>query len=675
MNQTQSYMDVHASHLASSQPYGSQGASTALAHYPPYHQQPPILQPTSSYAPASYSQYGYANGVASPQSVSQPPASSLNGQVAGQLLPLPVSSHAVAPPGYGNTSGTPMQGYVYDTTGQMAPPGAKPRVTATLWEDEGSLCYQVEAKGVCVARREDNHMINGTKLLNVAGMTRGRRDGILKSEKTRHVVKIGPMHLKGVWIPFERALEFANKEKITDLLYPLFVHNIGGLLYHPTNQTRTNLVVQESQQRRLEGPPAGARPIQNSPAAATLHHHSLQSSSAPSHLSQAPPPAGPRPVLDRAHTFPTPPASASSLMGVNPGPSGYDSWNSQGMNTSAVPHSQPLSIDTGLSNARSLPTTPATTPPGSNIHGLPASYQSQSGYDTAKSYYSAAPGPHTQYAVSHAPLPPSTMTGGYGHSVPAIAGYMKNDMGPPSSHAARGGGQHDPDGAADASQTNGASGGAAGNEQHLTDQESEYLHDGNAAAAAAAAAYNVNRGSYTYTTNPSVSSLTGGDHAPLGAADLTGSPSQQNGSGRMTPRTSGGAPQWPSGYNTSPRPGAVAAAAAAAVASSSLYNVVSDTRGSGAGPSAADGYSVATNPAASYSSAMNGSLAGGSTKRLREDDDSDRIVRPESRGPEFEHKRRKTLTETPVVGGPVGGGGAPLALQPMKTGGVLSRRR
>ena len=41
-----------------------------------------------------------------------------------------------------------------DTTGQIAPPGMKPRVTATLWEDEGSLCYQVEAKGVCVARRE-----------------------------------------------------------------------------------------------------------------------------------------------------------------------------------------------------------------------------------------------------------------------------------------------------------------------------------------------------------------------------------------------------------------------------------------------------------------------------------------------------------------------------------------
>jgi len=143
-------------------------------------------------------------------------------------------------------------GHTFDNTGQVAPPGMKPRVTATLWEDEGSLCFQVEAKGVCVARREgskletfdpihqvltscsDNHMINGTKLLNVAGMTRGRRDGILKSEKTRHVVKIGPMHLKGVWIPFDRALDFANKEKITESLYPLFVHDIGGLLDVPS---------------------------------------------------------------------------------------------------------------------------------------------------------------------------------------------------------------------------------------------------------------------------------------------------------------------------------------------------------------------------------------------------------------------------------------------------------
>jgi protein SOK2 len=116
-----------------------------------------------------------------------------------QAIPLPSMGSSGPPGSIGGPQHFQQAQHVPDTSGQVAPPGMKPRVTATLWEDEGSLCFQVEAKGVCVARREDNHMINGTKLLNVAGMTRGRRDGILKSEKTRHVVKIGPMHLKGVW--------------------------------------------------------------------------------------------------------------------------------------------------------------------------------------------------------------------------------------------------------------------------------------------------------------------------------------------------------------------------------------------------------------------------------------------------------------------------------------------
>ncbi|KAI9348332.1 transcription regulator HTH, apses-type DNA-binding domain-containing protein, partial [Pilaira anomala] len=76
---------------------------------------------------------------------------------------------------------------------------ARPKLTTTLWEDEGTICYQVDANGICVARRQDNDMINGTKLLNVAGMSRGKRDGILKNEKGRVVVKVGAMHLKGVW--------------------------------------------------------------------------------------------------------------------------------------------------------------------------------------------------------------------------------------------------------------------------------------------------------------------------------------------------------------------------------------------------------------------------------------------------------------------------------------------
>ena len=106
----------------------------------------------------------------------------------------------------------------------------RPKITTTMWEDERTLCYQVEAAGVSVVRRADNNMINGTKLLNVAKMTRGRRDGILKAEKTRHVVKIGSMHLKGVWIPFERAFVIAQREGIADLLYPLFVKDIQRII-------------------------------------------------------------------------------------------------------------------------------------------------------------------------------------------------------------------------------------------------------------------------------------------------------------------------------------------------------------------------------------------------------------------------------------------------------------
>ena len=181
MNQAQPYMESHP-------------PASAPAQYS-YAPQPQQLQPAShGYAP-SYGQYAYASTMA-PMQPGHPVTTSMGGQMVPQQLPLPTMQSNAPPPAQG---GSQQYSQAFDTTGQVAPPGMKPRVTATLWEDEGSLCFQVEANGVCVARREDNHMINGTKLLNVAGMTRGRRDGILKSEKTRHVVKIGPMHLKGVW--------------------------------------------------------------------------------------------------------------------------------------------------------------------------------------------------------------------------------------------------------------------------------------------------------------------------------------------------------------------------------------------------------------------------------------------------------------------------------------------
>ncbi|KAG1459850.1 hypothetical protein G6F56_006071 [Rhizopus delemar] len=109
----------------------------------------------------------------------------------------------------------------YDTSFMTEP--TRPKLTRNIWEDEQTLFYQVEANGIHVVRRQDNDMINGTKLLNVVGMSRGKRDGILKNEKGRVVVKVGSMYLKGVWITFERAKDLAIKYKIFELLYPLFV--------------------------------------------------------------------------------------------------------------------------------------------------------------------------------------------------------------------------------------------------------------------------------------------------------------------------------------------------------------------------------------------------------------------------------------------------------------------
>lgn len=130
-------------HMSAGQPQQPQTVTSGpMSHYPPA--QPPLLPPGQHYTngapapgpgPSPYGQYGYAGGMASPSAAvpsSQP------------VLPLP---------GVGAQTGMATH-YSFDTTGQHPPPGMKPRVTATLWEDEGSLCFQVEARGICVARRE-----------------------------------------------------------------------------------------------------------------------------------------------------------------------------------------------------------------------------------------------------------------------------------------------------------------------------------------------------------------------------------------------------------------------------------------------------------------------------------------------------------------------------------------
>ncbi|CZT01827.1 probable ascospore maturation 1 protein (Asm-1) [Rhynchosporium agropyri] len=630
----------YPSHMSTGQPPPPQTVTSGgMGHYPQQHQQPPLLQPGPaqySQAPGQYTQYGYQNGLTSPQSTGHQVQGSMGQQGNGLPLPAMSSVQPMSGPSYG---GGAQPGF--DMTGQVAPPGMKPRVTATLWEDEGSLCFQVEAKGVCVARREDNHMINGTKLLNVAGMTRGRRDGILKSEKLRHVVKIGPMHLKGVWIPFERALDFANKEKITELLYPLFVHNIGALLYHPTNQTRTNAVMAAAERRKQEQHQVRNTQAPGLPSLHQHHHHSMSSSvggplPGPQH-SIAPHPSQGRPSLDRAHTFPTPPTSASSVMGNMGSQDGSFNWGPPGsMNN--VQGTNPLSIDTGLSNARSMPTTPATTPPGATIQSMQQYQQApQQPYDTSRHMYSAPPPQQNAY--------PQTAPDQQRIQYSQPTSYIKNEMGPPTARAPGSEGEHhdpkDNNGMIHHGQAQGQVVHSQAEEEAEHEHEAEYTHGNNAN-------YDSNRGSYSYTNGTPVGALPG-DHAHL-SPDMTGSPSHPA-SGRATPRTAS-APQpyytQQQGYNTPPR---------VQPPSSNLYNVMSSERGTANGTTDGNVYAPQPDmsnsipngyPAQQQQPVINGVPA--SNKRGRDDEDD----RPSSRGPsgDIDLKRRKTIREGSVSGPP-----------------------
>lgn len=397
-------------------------------------------------------------------------------------------------------------------------------------------------------------------------------------------------------IPFERALDFANKEKITELLYPLFVHNIGALLYHPTNQSRTNAVMAAAERRKQDQ--------------SQMRH--AQQPSLPSMQHQQPPHHLARPALDRPHAFPTPPTSASSVLGAMNNQDAALPWGSSNMASAA----SNMPMDGNLAHPRSMPTTPATTPPGSAMQSMPNYPSNGATYDHTRTHmYSAAPAPPSAYA----PAPPTAR-------YPPAASYVKNEMAPPLR------GPHDPE-ATEYKDAHGyASNGHAAPHDADHAHDSEYAHD-------AAPNYDAGRGSYAYTNGNSVAT----EHPHL-SPDM-GSPTQ-SASGRATPRTSthsAGYYGHQTGYTTPPRN---------QPASSNLYNVISHERGATNGSMNGDTYTSATD--------LNGGLsngyvhaAPGSNKRSRDDDDDDQ-ERPSSRGPTGEMegglKRRRTIREGSASG-------------------------
>ena len=342
-----------------------------------HYQQPTILPPSMTTYPPTTPSYHYTYGA---------PVTTAAHHPGHYSHPMALPTMTQAQPSAPAATYAP---HTPDTSGQVAPPNHKPKLTGTVWEDEGTVCFQVEVRGICVARREDNCFINGTKLLNVANMTRGRRDGILKSEKTRNVIKIGPMHLKGVWIPFERALEFANKEKITESLYPLFVSNISPLLAPHFNhlQPGRRNEAQPGQSQALTTPQSSTAPAPAQlPSTQSMSNSVTNGQSTQPVSSQTP---SSRPELSRAHTFPTPPTSATSVAGTSQSGAQYG-WDTT--NGSA------LQVDTGINHdVKSLPTTPTTSSPEHHVQSV--QYPSNQGYDASRPVYSA-PHQNSQYATN-----------------------------------------------------------------------------------------------------------------------------------------------------------------------------------------------------------------------------------------------------------------------------------
>lgn len=386
---------------------------------------------------------------------------------------------------------------------------------------------------------------------------------------------------------------------------------------------RRKLDNSKQQQGGLLGPPNSQPP--------PLHHHHSMSNPVGPHVPQpphsiAPHPGVGRPGLDRAHTFPTPPTSASSTshMGMGNQGNSYDWTGAQS--------AQSVPIE---SNVHSTPNTPATTPPGASMQSM-QSYQNQQSYDTSRPMYSAAASQQAQYAPQQTVQPQSMARCAPMQTNP----YLKNEMGPPTSRAPGLGSELEhtdhKNGSYTHNQGNEQVGHGTGEEEADHEHDAEYSHENNAA-------YNGNRGpTYTYNSGAHLGSLHG-EPSHL-SPEMNGSPSHQNGSGRGTPRNSAGSQaQWAAGYHSPPR----------AAPSSNLYNIISDARGSAPnGNSTAESYASAPLQSSYAPSNINGATP--SNKRIREEDDQDHQSRPASRGDDIEAMKRRKLGREGSVGGPIG---------------------
>jgi protein SOK2 len=300
----------------------------------------------------------------------------------------------------------------------------------------------------------------------------------------------------------------------------------------------------------------------------------------------------------------------------------YQQWPQQNMNGGQA--ANPMSIDTGLSNtARSMPATPATTPPGTSLQSMQSYPPASQPYDNSRQLYNA---PSSQQQSQY---PPSNTNSQDRGMYTQQTNYVKNDMGPPSTRPV-GGAQSDNkasngEGMIHPSHTEHVSQ-PQGEEEAEHEHDGEYTHDSNG--------YDASRNSYYSNTAP-IASIS---HIQHMSSEITGSPDQGT-SGRATPRTAQ-APQpyysQQQGYSTPPR---------TQQQPSRTVEYLNDNRGQTNGAQGNDVYAPHTvdtsNQQHGYPPSqpvMNGQSNG--VKRGRDDDDE----RPESVG-SMDIKRRKTMME------------------------------
>ncbi|BGP20768.1 hypothetical protein JCM10213v2_008931 [Rhodosporidiobolus nylandii] len=225
---------------------GTGGIGYRTVSIPPRVPPAPPAQHTAAHAHLSYEPL-YARSPAAP--FTSYPATAWSGPVPGG--PPRAGDEGVGGAGErGLLSAAESHGRtVYGSSGEAAGHGgeqggkSEPIVSSTLWEDERTVVMQVLVEGHVVARRADNDWVNSTKLLNMANLTRGKRDMYLKNEPQRTVFRRGALHLKGVWLPLPAAAALAKSYDLYDKLFPLFEPNLQQYLFSPVNRERTRQLV------------------------------------------------------------------------------------------------------------------------------------------------------------------------------------------------------------------------------------------------------------------------------------------------------------------------------------------------------------------------------------------------------------------------------------------------